>query len=114
VDDFTKDNFTTVCSHLNNYKGLTRLGLELVVFDLEESKETLMSVLKNHRESLRVLSLAKNKVTNALMEHICDGLKDMNVMEVIDLRHLKEAKNVDWVKMLTSISTLSSNRKKNV
>ena len=73
-----------------------------------------MSVLKNHRESLRVLSLAKNKVTNALMEHICDGLKDMNVMEVIDLRHLKEAKNVDWVKMLTSISTLSSNRKKNV
>jgi len=49
------------------YQGLERIGLELVVFDLEENKDTILNVLKTHAATLKVLSFAKNKCTNAFM-----------------------------------------------
>jgi len=38
----------------------------------------------------------------------------MSNIELIDLKHLKEAKNIDWVKMLESIALLTKDAKKNV
>ena len=114
MDDFTKDAFLAVFNKFNTYQGIDKLGLELVSFDLEENKEVLLGALKIHSGSLTKLSFAKNKVTNSFMTYICDGLAQMNNIEMIDLKHLKEAKNVNWVEMLKAISMLSAGTKKNV
>lgn len=62
--------------------------------------------MKIHSETLTKVSFAKNKVTNAFMQFLCDGLAELNRIEFIDLKHLKEVKSIDWVQMLKSIATL--------
>jgi len=56
--------------------------------------------MKVHADSLRVLSLSKNKVSNAFMEYICDGLAELNHIQEINLVHLKDLRSMDWVKIL--------------
>ncbi len=90
------------------YKGLTNLGLELVSFNLEDVKKELLDVLANHSDSLRHLSLARNKISNDFMKAMCQSLTGgMVSLEYIDLRHLKEASKVGWPDMLASLAALS-------
>jgi len=114
IDDFTKEQFLVVFNKLTTYQGLEKLGLELVPFDLEEQKEMILNVMKLHSATLRHVSFAKNKTTVAFMNYICEGMSCMSNIESIDLKHLKEAKTVDWTKMLASIAQLSNTTKRNV
>lgn len=92
------------------YKGLEKLGLELLSFDLEEVKDDFFGILRNHNASLKHLLLGRNKISNALMEEMCNEIKELNVIETLDLTHLKEANKIDWQKYLSSIALLSVNR----
>ena len=78
VDDFTQDAFTAVFGKLSTYQGLNKLGIELVVFELDTNKEAILNVLKIHAPTLRHISFAKNKCTNAFMKFICEGLMGMS------------------------------------
>jgi hypothetical protein len=70
--------------------------MALTVFDLEVLQEGIVNVVKTHAASLRHICFAKNKLTNAFMEAVCDAIAEHNVMEEFDLLHLKEVKNIDW------------------
>jgi hypothetical protein len=67
VDDFSKEAFNAVFSRFATYKGLERLELQLTPFELEPHKEVLANICRIHFATLKYFSLAKNKVTNALM-----------------------------------------------
>jgi len=72
------------------YKGLESLALELTKFELNEVTDYVLSILKQHRETLTRLSFAKNELSLEFFRTICSGLKDMNAIEFIDLKHLKK------------------------
>lgn len=74
-DEFKQQNFLQICSRLVTYKGLKRLVLELLSFDIEEVKDKYMEILQVHSDSLTHLSLARNKVSNSFMKTVCDVLK---------------------------------------
>lgn len=44
------------------------------------------------------------------MRDMCNAIKELNVIEEIDLTHLKEANKIDWKEYLESIALLSVNR----
>ena len=56
------------------YKGLRRLGLELLSFDLEDVKSELVEILRMHGDSLRELQIGRNKISNELLRFIADSL----------------------------------------
>ena len=56
------------------YKGLQTLGLELLSFDIEEVKKEYLDILGTHSDSLRKLSLARNRVSNSFLKDICTTL----------------------------------------
>ena len=90
------------------YKGVKKLVLELLSFDLEDVKEKYLEILQVHSDSLTHLSLARNKVSNAFMKSVCDVLKSsLPNLECVDLRHLKDTAKIDWPAMLASIAVLS-------
>jgi hypothetical protein len=116
VEDFTKDNFNAVFKKLEQYVGLEKLVLDLIHFDLEENKEAILTVLRTHAKTLRHLSLARNKISNDFLQRICEVLAQEpdNKIESVDLKYLKETKEVDWIKILRSVALIGSNKKKNV
>ncbi len=63
--------FIHVFGKMMNYKGLERLTLDLLVFDIEEQKGLLVDVLKNHAKTLKHISFARNKFSNEFLEHVC-------------------------------------------
>ena len=81
VDDFTQEQLAVVCNKLQTFQGLEHLGFELVVFDLYENRELLLSILKLHSGSLTKLSFAKNKVSNEFMQFVCEGLQGLSKLE---------------------------------
>jgi len=85
-----------------------------VNFDLFENREAILNVLKLHAGTLTKLSLAKNKVTNEFMQYMCEGLRGLNKLEQLDLQHLKDTKNVNYIDLLTSISMLTVDSKRNI
>lgn len=116
VEDFTKEHFIEVFNKLEKYVGLQKLVLDLIQFDLEENKELIFTVLRTHAKTLRHLSLARNKMTNEFLNRICEVLahEEDNVLEHFDLRYLKETKDINWVQILKSISTIGQKKKRNV
>lgn len=44
------------------------------------------------------------------MKDMCNAIQDFNVIEEIDLTHLKEASKIDWKDYLESLSLLAANR----
>lgn len=78
VDDFNQEAFTVVFSKLVTYHGLRRLGLALVVFELETNKEAILQVMKVHHQTLTHISFAKNKVTNTFMQFLGEALSEMS------------------------------------
>lgn len=44
------------------------------------------------------------------MKEMCNAIKEFNVIEEIDLTHMKEANKIDWKDYLDSISQLSVSR----
>lgn len=113
LDDFKKENFQVVVKKLTSYRGLQCLGLELLQFELEEVKEDFFQILRTHSDSLTHLCLGRNKVSNALMKEICNEIREGNRIETLDLTHMKEANKIEWKDYLTSIASLSANRKGN-
>ena len=96
-------------SRLVTYKGLKKLALELLSFDIEDVKERYLEILQIHSDSLTHLSLARNKISNIFMQIICDTLRtSLPNLQCIDLRHLKETDKINWPKMLSSIAVLAS------
>jgi hypothetical protein len=96
-------------SRLVTYKGLKKLALELLSFDIEDVKERYLEILQIHSDSLTHLSLARNKISNIFMQIICDTLRtSLPNLQCIDLRHLKETDKINWPKMLSSIAMLAS------
>ena len=51
-------------------RNLTYLGLELLYFDPDSEKDTLIGLLKAQGSRLRTLNLARNKVTKELLSAI--------------------------------------------
>lgn len=47
------------------------------------------------------------------MREMCNAIKEYNIIEEIDLTHLKEASQIDWKDYLESISLLAVNRPNN-
>ena len=47
------------------------------------------------------------------MKDMCNAIKELNVIETLDLTHLKEANKIDWKDYLESIALLSANRPTN-
>lgn len=76
------------------FQGLEELSFELTSFDMEEVKPQYIQVLSHHAGTLRHISLSKNKVPNSLMKDIAAGFSGNNVLEKIDLLHVKEARNI--------------------
>ncbi len=96
-------------SRLVTYKGLKKLALELLSFDIEDVNERYLEILQIHSDSLAHLSLARNKISNIFMQIICDTLRtSLPNLQCIDLRHLKETDKINWPKMLSSIAMLAS------
>ncbi len=96
-------------SRLVTYKGLKKLALELLSFDIEDVKERYLEILQIHSDSLTHLSLARNKISNIFMQIICDTLRtSLPNLRCIDLRHMKETDKINWPKMLSSIAVLAS------
>lgn len=96
-------------SRLVSYKGLKRLVLELLSFDIEDVKEKYLEILQIHSDSLTHISLARNKVSNSFMKVVCEILRSsLPSLQCIDLRHLKDTAKIDWPDMLSSIAMLSS------
>jgi hypothetical protein len=114
VEAFDVDAFGKVFLKFQTYQGLEKLVLDLLVFDLEAQKEMLIGVLKHHSKSLRHLSLARNKISNAFLQFICEQLSADNRIEYVDLRYLKETKDTNWVTVFKSIALLTHSSKKNV
>ena len=96
IEAVTKEVFVTIHHKLMQYKGLETLVLNLVAFDLEDAKDLLLDILKQHGETLTVLSLSKNKVTNSFMSFICEGFAPFSKLKEIKLEHLKEVKSINW------------------
>jgi len=109
VEKFDKDTFITVMGKLESQDiGLEVLQLDLLSFDLEEQKDTLLKVLRKHKNSLHSLAFSRNKITNNFMDTLCGQLADDNHITNITLRYLKETKDVKWVGILQSINLLTN------
>jgi len=63
---------------LLSYQGLEKLGLELLMFDLDDVKEDLFHILSLHATTLKTLLLGRNKVSNEFMKDLCNAIKDYN------------------------------------
>jgi len=97
-DEFKKENFIAMQRRLIAYKGLETFGLELLSFDIEDVKSEYLDILRIHSDSLRRLSLARNKVSNQFLKDICSVLAgSLPSLEYFDLRHLKETGKIDWI-----------------
>jgi len=108
-DEFKKENFISMQRRLVTYKGLETLGLELLSFDLDDVKKEFLDILRIHSDSLRRLSLARNKVSNVFLKDICQVIQSsLPSLEFVDLRHLKDTNKIDWTDLLASLSILSS------
>jgi hypothetical protein len=105
----TAELFRSITHKFSLYQGLIKFGISLVEFDLEAQKEHIAKIMVNHAATLRHISFAKNKVTGTFLKFVCEAVAEYNVVEVFDLRHLKEVKNIDWVEYLKSIALLSKN-----
>ena len=46
IEAVTKDVFVTIHHKLMSYKGLEKLVLELVAFDLDDTKDLILDILK--------------------------------------------------------------------
>jgi hypothetical protein len=44
------------------------------------------------------------------MKEMCKAIKELNVIETLDLTHLKEANKIDWQEYLSNIALLSASR----
>ncbi|CDW87598.1 UNKNOWN [Stylonychia lemnae] len=110
VDDFKKDNFIVVKEHLLTYTGLEKLGLELLQFDLDEVKEDVFQILRHHAATLKKLYIGRNKVSNDFMRELCNAIKEFNIIEEIELTHLKEANKIIWKDYLDSLSLIAKDR----
>lgn len=73
-----------------SYEGLETLKLELTRFELKDWKSQVISIIKHHRETLRVISFGKNEISYDLIKDLCEEMKGMNVIEEIGLLHLKK------------------------
>lgn len=78
VEEINEDTFMHIYNKLISYQGLEVLILELVSFDLENNKEKLLDILVKHSQTLRIISLSRNKVTSKLIEYLCEGIKESN------------------------------------
>jgi hypothetical protein len=108
LDSFNKEQFLQVYRRLTLYVGLQTLNLELVGFELEEVKNELIEIFRIHGDFLKHLSLARNKVTNEFLKFISLELRGIfNVLESVDLRHLKELQKVNFVELLQAIALLN-------
>ena len=97
VDELKKENFLAMYRRLVTYKGLTNLTLELLSFDIEEVKQEFLEILYVHSDSLRNISLGRNRVSNQFMKEICSSLKEgLAGLENLNLLHLKETNKIDW------------------
>jgi hypothetical protein len=113
IDEFKVPNFQAVYKKLTTYKGLEKLALELVSFDLWEIKAELVEILRIHSDTLKYFSLARNKVSSDLMKYLCGELsKGFNVLEVVDLKHLKENGKVNHPELLQCIAGMLSGEKR--
>ena len=113
IDEFKIPNFQAIYKKLTTYKGLEKLSIELVSFDLWDIKAELLEILRIHADTLKYFSLARNKVTSDLMKYLCGELsKGFNVLEVVDLRHLKENGKVVHPELLQCIASMLSGEKR--
>jgi len=112
VEDFTKEKFELISAKLLSYKGLESLSLELTKFELKEVQDIVVNILKNHRDTLKRISFAKNELSNEFFKAICNEMKELNVIEYIDLKHLKKVNLIDWVEVFKTINTLNEGKKK--
>jgi hypothetical protein len=78
-----------VLRNLTRYSGLELLSIELTPFDLAEVMEDYINVLKIHSTTLRHISLSKNKIPKSIMEEIKKEISPWNVIDRIDLLHIK-------------------------
>jgi len=108
VDEFKKDQFLAVYQRFMSYNHLNKLGLELLSFDIEEVKEEFFQIIRTHYKTLKTLLLGRNKISNAFMKDMCNSIKELNNIELIDLTHLKEVSKIDWKDYLESLSMLSA------
>lgn len=104
VEAVTKEVFVTIHHRLMQYKGLETFALDLITFELDDTKELILDILKQHADTLRYVSFSKNKVTNSFMQFICEGFGPHSKLEEINLQHLKDVKSVNWIDLLKSIA----------
>jgi Pyruvate/2-oxoacid:ferredoxin oxidoreductase gamma subunit len=115
VEDFTKENFIKIFNSFEKYVGLEKIVLDLLQFDIEEQKEVVKIVLRTHAKTLRHLSFARNKVSNAFIEDVCQVLAgEENILEHIDFKYLKETKDINWVAILKSVAMIGARSKRDV
>lgn len=92
---------------LATYKGLERLELIWVGIDLEVNKDKILDVMKIHCDTLTHVAFSNNKFTNTFITHICDGIRETNRLESIEMKDIKECRYIDWVALLKSVASLS-------
>jgi len=110
VEAFNEEMFKDVMKKLCVYKGLKKLCLELLCFDLNSHVDLLVEVINTHGASLNYLSFSKNKIADDFMEKLCFRIAAESRINYIDLKHLKEAKNVDFVALLRNLAKTTMNK----
>ena len=114
IEAFDYYIWNKVADHLLTYKGLQRLELELVNFDITAScnLEPLITVILHHEETLTKISLSKNKLKNDFFKTLADRCAIVCKLEYLEIRHLKEARNLDFAQALTEIAKFSEHKDK--
>ena len=73
----------------------------------------MLEILRVHADSLKHISFARNKVSTEVLQYICSELsKGFNLLESVDLQHLKENSKVNYPELLECIASLPSGAKR--
>ena len=73
----------------------------------------MIEILRVHADSLKHISFARNKVATEVLQFVCTELsKGFNLLESVDLQHLKENSKVNYAELLQCIALLPSGAKR--
>jgi len=97
---------------LSTYQGLEKLVLDLIPFNLEEVKEKYVEVARLHNKTLKYIGLQKNAISNDFMQYLCEQIAAENIIDMVELTHMKDNKDIDWVRYFKSLNLLAQNSKK--
>jgi len=53
--------------------------------------------------------LPKNHISNDFMQYLCEQIAPGNRIEVVELTHMKENKDIKWVGYMRSLNILAQN-----